>query len=75
MTKAGYAWCRVCSHQMIAAYKPKGWKLGDELHVWGHVSDAYVTGWGRQPICEGSYQPGENSRLLDELEGNEPEIS
>ncbi len=62
MKAAGIAQCVKCGGH-YRAYKPRGYKPGDQLHVWSHNSG---TAW-RAPKCPGSYTAGHNSILRPEV--------
>ena len=66
MEAKGYAECIECGG-IYRAYASRGWKPGDELHVWSHTHDTMQQGWGRQPKCPGSYKVGRHTRLFIEL--------
>ena len=57
MKAVGYVSCPHCTG-LYRGYKPRGWKVGDQLAIWKHTSET-----GSRDTCPGSYQPGENSRL------------
>ncbi len=68
MKAIGYVECTECGG-MYAGYAPRGYKAGDELHVWAHYHTEMQHGWGRQPKCPGSYKAGRNTRLKSDLGG------
>lgn len=64
MKAVGYTYCAVC-HALNRGYQPRGWEPGNELAIWAH-GPAGVYGRGRSK-CDGSYKPGVDSRLDQEL--------